>query len=408
MPDQKHTGSDPRTQGGRARSAAAGRRRTAPVTPQSLVLFAIVLVIYMVIGSLISGRHAKKEQAYLAEYEASRPQYTIEEYIASLDDSFFQNMLLQAAQRIPVSEYETTDGIMDTLQMKSATLDTSQPYSYTKKEDYSDSRPSYYIMRGEDAVASVALDRSGWTDGYNFPIWRVHEPESLLDVHAEPAYSIDVTMAQGCVLKVNGVTVPDDLLKDVESDFVLNNTEQYYMTQPMAKHCVLSGLYMPPTVEVTDEAGNPVTPDSAPDPQAAVQEYHFPYPPDANPDPALVEFADKATRAYMDYVINKNKDRYNNIAVLNNYLMPGSEAAVLMQEIINDIYWNNEYDTREDQVEVQAVRTYSEKLCTVDVHFDTVLTKAEAGTRNEYISTIRWTLVNNGWGWRATSFDLFS
>lgn len=368
-------------------------------------MFVIVVILYIVIASVYMSGRRKKANAYLAEYEASRPQYKIEEYVASLGDGFFDDMLRQAAAGIQVSDYETTDGIMDTLQMRSASTDAAQPYSYIKKEDFTESRPTYYIMRGEEAVAAVTLERSGWTDKYSFPVWRVNEPQSLLEVHAEPAYEISVTMPQGCVLNVNGNPVPTDIMTEEETLPELNTMELNYSSQPMARHCEMSGFYMPPTVEVKDAEGNRLTPESTPDLTTAHHEYVFRKPADPAADPALKERAEALTRAYMDYVINKDKDRFNNLAVLNNYLMPGSEAAVLMQTIINDIYWNNQYDGRTDDVKVTGIRTYSDKLCTADVHFDTTLTKAGVGT-NEYISTISWTLVNNGWGWYATSFEL--
>ena len=388
-----------------AGTASRGRRRIAPVTKGSLVMFAIIIVLYIIIASVFINGRRKKAAAYLAEYEASRPQYAIEDYVASLDETFFNNMVRQSAEAIPVSSYETTEGIMDSLQMKSASADAAVPYTYIQKEDYTESRPSYYIMRGDEAVASVQLGRSGWTDRFNFPIWRVNEPVSVLNVHAEPAYDISVTLPTGCILNVNGNPVPEELMTETDADITLNTMEQNYMPQPTARLCEMSGFYMPPTVEVKDREGNVLTPENTPDITKAHHEYVYRQAPDPAPDPALKERVEAMTRAYMDYVINKNKDRFNNIAVLNNYLMPGSEAAVLMQSIINDIYWNNEYDGRTDDVRVEGIRMYSEKLCTADVHFDTTLTKNGVGT-NEYISTIRWTLVNNGWGWYATSFDL--
>ena len=81
-------------------------------------------------------------------------------------------------------------------------------------------------------------------------------------------------------------------------------------------------------------------------------------------------------------------------------MLPGSDAANLMQMIVNDVYWNNPYSMRTDKVlKAEHLKMYSEKLCTCDVRFDISLTKQ---VTNEYIASARWVMVNNGYGWYAT------
>lgn len=365
-------------------------------------MFLVFVVIYAVILSWVMQGILKKANAFLSEYEASRPQYKIEEYVAQLSDAFLENMLKQSAADIPVSAYETTDMLL--ADMMPERSEDEAVYSYRKTEDFVASHPTYYILRDEEAVATVALDRSGWTESYSFPVWRVNEPTSLLEVQAEPAYSVSVTIPKGAELRINGEKVPAENMTDVKTELQLSQTELQYADQPVAQTCELTGFYTAPTVMATDADGRTLTPDQIPDASEAHQEYVFQIADEETVDPAFEERIKALTVAYQDYVINKYRDRYTNIAVLNNYLLPGSEVANLMQTIISDIFWNNEYVSRDDRVlEIKHVKKYSDKLCVVDVYFETQLTKV---VTNDYIMTTRWVLVNNGYDWYATSLQL--
>ncbi len=364
-----------------------------------------LLIIIIVLGNIIISKKISYSKMYLNAYEASRPQYKIEEYIAELDNTFLDKMLRQAAEAFDVSGYETTEGIMDTMQADIA-VGTDAKFSYKKKEDYTDSRPTYYITLDDLAIASVVLDRSGWTDDdFKFPVWRVNEPESVLDIQAAPVYTLAVTIPQGASLKVNGNTVSDELFTEVESGLELNDMEQLYMAQPMAQYCEIEGLFMPPTVTATDQDGTMLLPEAVPDTSNATQEYVF-YPASSlEDDPELESYIANMTTAYIDYVTNKYKNGSMNYNVLSNYLAANSEASVLLYRIINDIFWNNDYNSREDNTEVLNIRKYSDKLLTTDVHMDTTLVKDGVST-NQYVATIHWVMVNNGYGWKATSFTL--
>ena len=383
-------------------SNARARAQAVPSRGSRNAMFAVFLILYIVIGILVIRSAMKKARVYLAEYEASRPQYKIGEYVANLDSDFYSKMILQAVERLEINEYETPSGIMKA--MEPDDLLRPAEYTYAKTEDYSDSKPNYYLLRNEKAVATLALDRSGWTAKYSFPEWRVNDPVSVMQIDAEPVYKLSVTMPKGAYLNVNGKRVPNEMLTETESELQLTNTELNFMKQPVSVKCVIEGLYAPPVVEVTDAGGITLTPEIVPEPDAAEQTYLFAQADERDPDPDLLARAEELTKAYIEYVANKDTDRFNNLAKLNNYLLPGSDAANLMQMIVNDVYWNNPYSMRTDKVlKAEHLKMYSEKLCTCDVRFDISLTKQ---VTNEYIATARWVMVNNGYGWYATRLEL--
>ena len=365
-------------------------------------MFLLVLVLFVVISSIATRTCVKKAKVYMAEYEASRPQYKIAEYLEGIGDDFYSSMLRQAAGKMELSQYETSAEIMKRLSVED--VGGAAEYSYKKTEYFSDSVPSYYILRNGKAIASVSIERSGWTAKYSFPEWRMGEPVSVLNLDAKPVYSLSVTMPKGASLAVNGKRVDSELYMETEPPLVLNATELNYMKQPLSVKCEIDGLYTQPEVSVTDSNGKTLEPDRVPDAAEAEQVYLFMKQTGGTPDDALIQRAGDLTKAYINYVVNKDAERNNNLAALNNYVLPGSEAAFLMQGLYNDVYWNNPYISRDDkEFKVQNVRMLSDKLCTVDVKFDTVLTKQ---ITNEYAATARWVMVNNGFTWYATSLRI--
>ena len=380
------------------------RRTSASSLSGSRTMFILILILYIIIGSIVIRICAKKAKSYLSEYEAYRPKYKISEYVSNLGNEFYDNMVRQAVGRMDdLTEYETPNDILKKMTPDDSVA-ASAEYSFRKTDAFSDSAPSYYILRDGKAVAKVGIERSGWTAKYNFPEWRMGDPVSVMEIDAKPVYSLTVTMPRGSSLAVNGKRVPSDLYEETEPDLVLNKTELLYMKQPLAVKCELTGLYTQPEVMVTDAEGKKLEPERIPDASEADQVYLFTKPDALSPDDAIVQRAEGLTKAYINYVCNKDTDRNNNLAALNNYLMPGSDAAVLMQSLYNEVYWNNPYSIREDKAfKVQHVKMYSDKLCTVEVHFDTVLTKQ---ITNEYEATVRWVMVNNGFNWFATSMRL--
>ena len=364
--------------------------------------FAIFIVLFIIVLSFVILGMNKKAKNYLSEYENSRPQYTIEEYVASLDSSFVTEMMTQSASGLEFSAYEKPEMLYDAVRSQAA---GSGEYTFAQAEDFTESRPDYYILQDGKAVAKVALIRSGWTEAHSFPVWRVDTPVSVIDLQASPSYTLNVTMPEDAVLQVNGVEVPEEQYLEAESDLKLCQTELYFMKQPMARKCVINGLFCAPQVTVKDADGNVLEPYEAPDTTQAELEYVFPIADSKDPDPKLKERVDGLTKAYMNYVINTKCDLNNNLAVLSNYLVAGSPASTLMYNISTDIWYNNDPDLREDHVfEIKHIKQYADNLCTVDVRLESTLGKVAV---NDYACTIRWVMVDTGYGWYATSFRLF-
>ena len=385
----------------RSRQNAASAEKNTNTRFLSTGMFLIFVVLYVVVCLIVMYSMTKKANKYLAEYESSRPKYTMESYIKTLDESFLADMMTQATAGLSFTAYEKPEMLYESARSQAG---SAGEFTYQRAEDFTDSRPNYYILQDGEAIAKVPLARSGWTEKYSFPEWRVDAPVSVISLQASPVFTLTVTMPEGATMQVNGVDVPEDQYLETESEFHLSPTELYFMQQPMARKCVIGGLYCAPKVTVTDADGNVLEPYKTPSPDHASQEYVFPIADNKNPDPALTDRVTALTKAYMNYVINTRCELDQNLAVLSNYMLAGSPFSNLMYTIASDIWYNNDPNMREDHVfEITQIKQYADNVCTVDVRLESTIGKVAV---NDYACTVRWVMVNTGYGWYATNFSL--
>ena len=398
-PQQRpHHPSDSRPQ---KRSAAAVKRRPN--------YFRIGLAIYIMLGLILTLWGMRRLHNFLKEYEQSRPQYTIDGYVSHLNSGFYSDMVRKKVDEIPVTQYETADTIASTLDIENL---GGTGYTWVKKVDeYTDDKPVYYIRLNGASIATVELQRAGGTEKFGFPIWKTAEPESLIEISSEAEYSLDVTVPNGGSLMVNGQKVPMASLKDTEYDMHLDEAAQNVVENPLGQQVKITGLFVAPEVKAFDDSGNSLSPKETPDKNTKEQVYVFEPASAAEPNPVLVGRLEELTKAYINYMINKDEATWANRQYLDNFVLNGSDAFNVLHGITQDVAWNNPYTAREDKVlEISNVKMYSDTICTADAHFDLELTKvSDAGSlTNDYNGTVRWLMVKNGNAWYATHFDLLN
>ena len=394
-PQQNRSGANPH------RSGTAAKRRPN--------YFRIGLAIYIMLGIILTLWGMRRLHNFLKEYEASRPQYTIDGFVSHLDNGFYSDMVRQKVNDIEVTEYETADTIAATLDIESM---SGTGYTWAKKVDeFTDEKPVYYIRYQGASIATVTLQRAGGTDQFDFPVWKALDPQSLIEIPIEAEYSLDVTVPNGGSLMVNGLKVPMTSLTDTEYEMNLDEVAQSVTPNPVGQHVMIDGLFVAPTVRAFDKDGNELSPKEVPDKTVREQNYIFEPAAKAEPNEQLVERMENLTKAYINYMINKDEATGANWGAVGNYLLNGSDAFKVLKGIYSDVAWNNPYTAREDKVlEVSNIKMYSDTICTADTHFELQLTKeSNNGTvTNDYNGTVRWVMVKNGNAWYASHFDLLN
>ncbi len=361
------------------------------------------------LGLILTLWGMRRLNNFLKEYEESRPKYTIDGYVSHLNSGFYSDMVRQKVDEIPVTDYETADTIASTLDIESL---GGTGYTWVKKVDeYTDDKPVYYIRYNGASIATVALQRVSGTEKFDFPVWKTMEPESLIEISPEAKYTLDVTVPDGGSLLVNGMKVPMSALTDTEYEVGLDEKALNIVENPVGQHVKIDGLFVTPEVRAFDADGNSLSARAVPDASDPEQVYQFEPASKAEPNPVLVARIEELTKAYINYMINKDEATWANRQYLDNFVLNGSDAFTVLHGITADVAWNNPYTARVDKVlEISNVKMYSDTICTADAHFELQLTKeSERGTvTNDYNGTLRWLMVKNGNAWYATHFDLLN
>ena len=123
---------------------------------------------------------------------------------------------------------------------------------------------------------------------------------------------------------------------------------------------------------------------------------------ESNADLEMV--AQDTTRAFIDYITNKNEATFENLGVLDQYLSKDGSAYQKLHDMVSDVTWNNPYDARADkELTVSNIRMNGD-TCTCDVHFDYELT-LNGGNTQEYSNDITWTFIQEDGFWKAFDFS---
>ena len=379
---------------GKKKSAAAAKKRTPHI-------FRIGMLIYVIIFLLITMFLMHRLWLFLGEYEASRPQYAIDAFVSTLDQGFYNNMVRAKVDDMQVSAYENAEIIAETLNVEQ--MDGKSLTWAKKMDEYTDETPVYYIRCGESAIAKVALQADEKTEHFGLPVWKPGVPESLIELATEAAYEVEITVPEGTSVTINGIAVPQTDMELCDSALVLDDAAKTYAKQPTALKATVSGLYVAPKVQAYDTQGNILTPVSEPDQSAAKQVYVFEPKEQAAPDPEFVTHMENLMGAYINYMANKDEAVWTNLGVLDQYLVPNGNAYSMLHSIVGDVSWNNPYTARVDrELTISHVKMYADNVCTVEAHYNYQLTK---NVVNDYIGTIRWTMVKVGNTWLATNFE---
>ena len=143
------------------------------------------------------------------------------------------------------------------------------------------------------------------------------------------------------------------------------------------------------------------------DPQTKTVTREVNIPADESTTAAYAEFevrAQDATRAFIDYMTNKDEATFDNLGVLDQYLSKDSSAYQKLHSMATDVSWNTPYDSRADQELTVSNIQMNEDTCTCDVHFDYELTLTGGNTQN-YSNDMRWAFVKEDGVWNAFEFS---
>ncbi len=361
-------------------------------------IFLRAFLIYCLILILIIGAGLLVLRSFLKSYEASRPDNTVEEFMASRDHDFWLDGLQELIDA-GFNEF-TLPGAM----LSDFGIDENAEISWRSNASDSKTEQSYDVRLGSSKICTLLL-RSSNNVGFGLKSWVVSDWEFTMPGGAD----IRLSVPTGCTAEINGVAVSADYITDVGS--ISLSLEHDFDIPPAAEIYEIKGMMGPADIKAFDADGNELEAASVsanhveflPEPtqefsflalegaevyvngqeitgnycspldlglegESSILRYEcqglfgepdirvvqdeelveaielpvgYCYIPGASEEIEgnLSEFLEGFIYAYVNFSANKDHNAEGNFAALSNYLLPGSELYTLIANTIENIAW---------------------------------------------------------------------
>lgn len=367
-------------------------------------LFRILMMTYIVVFIVALFIFMLRFWVYLDEYEQSQPIRTIEAYMPTIPKDYYSSLCETAISEFKRTPYESADTLRHVF---SESVSATPKYTFRRNPvKYTDEHPAYYILADGKIVAETVLEKNGTTPDFELPLWTVSTPQSALKTAVQPQYTLDISAPCNALITINDVPLDIESMTEETVSVSLSENALELIEAPTTRHFLIDGLYDWPSVSAVYPNGEKIPSKlPIPDETVGVQEYDFTGSESSMLAEEQTQYVEKLTKAYINYVINKNKDIDNNLAMLDNYLLKNSNVYKQMHAMKEDVKWNQTYTARQDKVlTCEHFMPYSDDCYSVETHFEVELTKN--AVTNNYNGTIRWTLIRTEFGWKANEMTL--
>lgn len=206
-----------------------------------LLIYAAVFLVLIAIGLTFFWR-------YIAAFEISRPEHTMDELVLTLENGEAANTL---NDYFTVSEFEDKDTVFNEI---SGVYLEGQDFTYRKMPgEYTDSAPVYILRAGTNDVLKVNLAPKGEnTAGYGFQLWDI----SAVKLFDKITRTLSIEVPPDAAVSVNGRALSEDYITDNHVEY--ENLSEYESDLSESIYRVLytvEGIYDEAEVSVVDKNG---------------------------------------------------------------------------------------------------------------------------------------------------------
>jgi len=323
------------------------------------------LVIYGIVLLVLIGAGFALLWSFLSAYEESRPHIAINEYMEQLTAEHIVDSSMAILEGVDTHIQSEEECRARMLEAVSGTFTCAR-----KASACTEVRQVYVLRSGKQVIGSFTIAACG-KGAFGFTPWEVSEEQFDLSylVTSEP---LTVTVPEGYVVSVNGVTLD-------ESYIVATETEQYdiledyygeYDLPVITRHTYQAGLFLDSefTMDVTDPEGNPFVMEESYDVYAAIHNV------DATKTEELDDFLAEFLERYVEFAGCANKNRNLNYNRVVNYIVPGSKLVSRLREAMDGMQYAQ---SRGDEITGIQVNHYVQLaegayLCDVTYKVETI------------------------------------
>jgi len=233
----------------RNREISSGRKRRLSRFSRFLLIYAAVFLVIIAIGLTFFWK-------YIAAYEISRPENTMDELMPLMSENDGTDSLKKYFE---VSEFEDKDAVISKIY---STYLQDQSCTYRKMPgEYADDSPVYMIRSGTTDLFKVNLAPKGENAaGYGFQLWEV----SAIALLKDNARTLTIEAPPTSAVSINGKAVSKDYITDNQVEY--ENLSKFEGELKDGVYRVLysiDGIYDEVSVTVVDEQGSELTAETA-------------------------------------------------------------------------------------------------------------------------------------------------
>ncbi len=351
-------------------------------------IFAVLMLVYIVVGITVSLILFKKLRSWLTDYESSQAKYGLDEVLAALDANDIDSIIRE-----------------DTLstEMPGATLDayrsvlkdrfSGKTVSVNEAKDATKEVPKYVLLADGEAVMDVTLKVKGknesdmdlWTYDHFYP-----------DAYNRNDTVYTITVLKGCVVRANGKALGDeDVKKDADGNPKITQikdlkaVEQYLAEVPCFITYSVSGFLTEPQITAETKDGKSM--------ELAREGNEF------SADLPFEESLAAEVEAICPTIMEAYGKRFigKNTGEILKYLLPDSEYKNSLVTAMTNFYPTEKIKSFTfDNESCSNFITYTENCVSVDIRFDLIVEFNVAGynTENEG-SEATWLFIKQDGTW---------
>lgn len=294
--------------------------------------FALFMWAYVLLFLALLGMLLRFGWRFLSDYEASQPDYFMDEYVQGLDEAHLRALADEAAAVQPqplISQQALADYFFSQLGEEGFSYSRDKTVSY--RNGY-----RYLLLQGEEKRGTVTIFRDEMPNFYTFTPWRV--TEEALRFTLPVSEPVEVTVPESWKVVFNGQTLDESYI--VETGLMIPGLEELYDESYAPEYLV--------TYAVTDY----LSVDSLQTLDAAGQEHSlaerladnaelFAASLYDNDNEAVRQLAEDYIDRYVRFSSNSNRNARGNLNSLKQLIVPGSDLDKRMEDVMDSLYWTN-------------------------------------------------------------------
>lgn len=323
------------------------------------LIFTICLLLYAIVFLVALGFGLDWLWGYMASYEASRPNHTVESYMENLTPAYICDKsadLIAKADSSVQSPEQCRQVITEALSGK---------FTHIKNlGESTDDKTVYLIRCGSRIIGRFEMAQTG-TNEHGFPLWKVTSDSFDLSYLLTSGHT--VTVPDTYRVTVNGAELNDAHITVSGIRFPL--LQEFYdaYTLPTLVTYETGATLGETEMVVTDPAGIPIIID-----EAASYDSLLPFCADGDAQ-RLEDAVAGFIQDYVDFTSCTNNDVHGNHDRLQEHILPGSALAKRMTDAITGLKWVSDRGAKVAGIDIASLVDIGggKYLCDVVYRVDT-------------------------------------